>query len=133
MNIYEVFPSKYLVAGDLKGKSYTLTIDRVVKETMRSHSGNEDKLVVYFTTAEKGLVLNKTNAFAIADICGIPETDAWKGAKITVYPTRVKAFGEMVDCVRVRAPEAIKDKPQPKPEPVEDVFTDEPFEEEFDF
>jgi len=123
MNIYDVFPSKYLSAGDLKGKSFDLAIAKVEQEEMRSHSGMEKKLVVYFEKATKGLVLNKTNAFAIADIVGTPETDAWKGTVVQVYPTKVKAFGETVDCVRVRGTNPIKNELE-----IPEDFDDDDFE-----
>ena len=129
-NIYDMFPSKYLRAEDLKGKPYDLTIKQVAKEEMRSYSGAEpeNKLVVFFDGAKKGLVLNKTNAFALADICGIPETDAWAGKTVQLYPTKVKAFGEMVDAIRVREVEAIPDSALPSADASEPALpgTDEP-------
>ena len=51
------------------------------------------------------MVLNKTNAGIIAKLYGT-DTDAWVGKKIVIYATTCKAFGETVECVRVKAPAA---------------------------
>lgn len=119
MNIFQVFPSNYLRAGDLNGRPYTLTIARFVVEQMGRDE--EEKPVVYFDSADKGLVLNRTNAFTIADLYG-PETDDWVGKRITIYPTRVRAFGKEQDAIRVKAaipsaPALKQPEPEPEPEP----------------
>ena len=107
-----LFPSQYLGAEDLHGKDATLTMRRVVVEDLRtSDGGTEKKPCVWFVetkekaeknkTKEKRLVLNVTNAKAIAKIHG-PEVDEWAGKRITLYPTTTMAFGEEKDCIRVR-------------------------------
>ena len=82
---------------------------RVVVEDLRSEGGTEKKPILYFEETkakaepgkEKRLVLNKTNAMTIAKMHG-HETDDWKGKRITLFPTTVEAFGQTVDCIRVR-------------------------------
>lgn len=113
MNIYQLFPSDYLRAADLNNRPFTLTIERFAVEEMGQPP--EEKPVVYFEHADKGLVLNKTNAMAIASLYG-PETDAWVGKRITIYPTQVQAFGKMQDAIRVKP--SIPPAPQP-PKPTE--------------
>jgi hypothetical protein len=98
MNIQDVFPSRYVRAADLNGKRVTVTIKHVAVERMGKD--NEAKPVVYFRNATKGLVLNRTNAMAIAALYG-PETDAWAGKAVTLYPTQVRAFGATHDAIRV--------------------------------
>ncbi|MFA6046979.1 MAG: hypothetical protein WC718_18500 [Phycisphaerales bacterium] len=103
MNVYEVFPSKYVRAGDLPERGVTVTMERVTIENLHAGEGRkkEAKPVLWFRKATKGLVLNKTNAFIIADLYG-PDMDNWTGHRIELYPTRVDAFGSMQDAVRVR-------------------------------
>jgi len=104
-----LFPTEYLIAADLKGADVTLTISRVVIETVMTSKGKEIKPMLHFAEMEsrppksrKRLILNRTNAKAIAKLYG-KETDDWQGKRITVYPTTCDAFGESdVDCVRVR-------------------------------
>lgn len=101
MNVYKLFPSKYVKAYDLDGRDITVTIKRVALEEMGKPPDVERKPVIYFEGAQKGLIMNKTIAVAIAHLHG-PEMDAWTGKRIALYPTRVKAFGAIHDVVRVR-------------------------------
>jgi hypothetical protein len=111
MKISEVFPSKYLTASDLNGKPYTLTIKTVTLEEMITHDAKKvNKPVAWFVGAQKGFVMNSTNAYIIAALYG-DDTSGWLGQRITIYPTKVKAFGTMQDCIRVK--EEIPAQPKP--------------------
>ena len=66
----------------------------------------DTKPVLYFKGKEKGLVLNKTNSRTITKIIGTEETEDWTGREIVLYPTETEFAGEMVDCIRVRAPKS---------------------------
>jgi len=111
MKISQVFPSKYLTAADLNGKSFTLTIRTVTLEEMLTHDNKKvQKPVCWFEKAQKGFVMNATNAYIVANLYG-DETADWVGLRITIYPTQVKAFGKMQDCIRVR--EEIPALPKP--------------------
>lgn len=102
MLISKVFPSKYVAAADLNGKTVTLTIKTVTMEEMITHDNKKaNKPVVWFEKATKGFVLNLTNAKIIAHLYG-DDTDLWTGSRISIYPTRIKAFGQMQDAIRVR-------------------------------
>ena len=101
----DVFPSKYLKAGDLNGKPFTATIVSAPIETLKTPDGKEDpKTVLYFRGAKKTLPLNRTNWDSVADICG-GDTDDWPGHKVELYPTTTEMKGKVVDCIRIRAPE----------------------------
>ena len=108
MNIHDIFPSRYVRAADLQGRRVTVTIKHVAVERMGKDG--EAKPVVYFRNATKGLVLNRTNAMIIASLYG-PETDAWTGKAITLYPTQVRAFGATHDCIRVAQEKAVMGHP----------------------
>lgn len=119
MNIYDLFPSRYITAGDLNGKSFVLTIKAVVLEDMQSHDQKRvTKPVVKFVGANKSMVLNRTNAMIIANLYG-PSTDLWEGKRIEIYPTKVKAFGGMQDAIRVREHIPAQPVPVAKAEAVE--------------
>jgi hypothetical protein len=100
MNINSAFPSKYLKASDLGGRTVTVTVKDVKMEQVGQ--SRDIKPVVYFEGKEKGLVLNKTNSNKIANIAGSGETDDWTGTQIQIYPTETEFSGETVDCIRVR-------------------------------
>lgn len=119
MKIGSAFPSDFLKAADLNDTPVAVTIKGLKIETVGRDK--DEKPILYFEGKEKGLVLNKTNGKTIAKIAGSEETDDWKGTKIILYPTETEFGGEMVDCIRVRAP-----KPggsplrTPPPPPVEE-------------
>lgn len=115
MDVRLLYPSLYLAAPEFKGKDVVLTIRQLAVESLKTERGEEKRPVLYFKETqakapspakEKRLVLNKTNAMAIAEVWG-RETDAWVGKRITLYPTRVSAFGSEVDAIRVRATKPI--------------------------
>jgi hypothetical protein len=101
LKISQLFPSKYVKACDLNGKTVTLTIAKLVIEELGHGAEKERKPVLYFQKATKGLVLNRTNAKTIAGLYG-DESDDWLGKRISIYPTRIRAFGAMQDTIRVR-------------------------------
>jgi hypothetical protein len=104
MKVSDMFPSKYLAADDLQGRAVPVTIRDVEYDEMRDpRSGKKIfKPVIYFEKKVKGLVLNKTNAFAIAAVLG-DDTERWKGGKIVIYPDRTLVAGTERDCIRVRS------------------------------
>ena len=125
MKMSEIFPSKYVKAADLEGRTVTLTIKLLTVEEMLNHaSEKERKPVLYFERATKGLVLNRTNAMTIAALYG-DESDTWPGKRISIYPTRVKAFGQMQDCIRIREEIPALAKPQAQAVPVEEQSIDD--------
>lgn len=103
MNVDTMFPSKYIGAADLQGRSHVVTMANVVMEEIKSRQGTQNKPVLYFQGKEKGLVLNMTNANSIAELYG-KDTDNWRGQAIELYPTRVQFGSEMVDAIRITAP-----------------------------
>ena len=105
MKIGTAFPSKYLKAGDLNGREVACTIARVVIENVGGQGAEEDKPVFYLTGKTKGIVLNRTNAMAIAAKYG-DDTEAWIDKPIVIYPDQTLFQGRMVDCIRLRVPAA---------------------------
>jgi hypothetical protein len=106
-NIDQMFPSKYLKAGDCEEADLILTIANVKFEELGQGDKAETKPVIYFDEAEKGLVLNKTNATTIAELHG-RTTEQWIGKRIAIYATEVEMGGKvsMGIRVRLRAPKA---------------------------
>ena len=103
MKINQAFPSKYIKAADLGGKEFTLAIAKVQIEDVGGQGSEEYKPVLYFDGRTKGVVLNRTNATAIANRYG-DDTDDWTGKDVIIYPDTVMFQGKMVDCIRMRVP-----------------------------
>ncbi|MGV3518837.1 MAG: hypothetical protein ACO1TH_17255 [Luteitalea sp.] len=112
MRIGSAFPSKYLKAADLQGRRVAVTIDRVELEDV---DDGDHKPVLYFRGAERGLVLNRTNAAALTDHLGTDETDQWRGRRVVLFPTRVDFQGRRVDAIRIDPAEASSASSVPAP------------------
>ena len=115
MKMSQAFPSKWLSAPDLEGKSHVLTMKSVTMEEVGQDK--ETLPVLHFENAKKGLALNKTNAGMIANSYG-DDSDNWTGGKIELYPTTTSYQGKMVDCIRVKKPAAIAEQPAQTAQPV---------------
>ncbi len=124
VNIHKLFPSRWLTAADLDSRDWKMTVIGLKIENIGQPPKNEDKPILYFKGTEKALVLNKTNGMLISSQHG-PETDNWMGKVITLYPTRVKAFGGLHDCIRVRDGNYISSAPDPVVEADDDMPPDE--------
>jgi hypothetical protein len=120
MNIDTAFPSKYLKASDLNGRTVTVTIARVEMEKV----GDDRKPIIYFEGKSKGLVCNKTNANMIAKIANSRDTDEWTGVSITLIDAEVEFQGEPTRAIRVRPATKAATRPAPPP-PVETPADDE--------
>jgi hypothetical protein len=122
MHVRLMFPTEFLCAADLKGKDVTLTIGKLAREELRSEDGSKEPAwVVEFAEMQrrpkdqrKRWVLNKTNATTLGKLHGT-ESNEWVGKRVTLFPTTCMAFGERVECIRVRdkAPSAAKPAAQP--------------------
>jgi hypothetical protein len=99
MNILDYYPSDYLRAADLHGKSPVVTILRVSEDEV---GANRDlKPIIFFEGKDKGLILNKTNSTSLADMFG-GETENWIGERITLFETSVSYQGKTVPAIRIR-------------------------------
>ena len=85
------------------GKDMIVQVKDVRIETVQNQQGKEDKPVLFFEGDVKPLILNTTNMKAIEKVCGSPYMDEWVGKKISVGTSKVKAFGQVHDAIRVRS------------------------------
>lgn len=105
----------YLGAYALEpGQDLIATIKSVGEETVIGSDGKkEDCTVVHFVERDiKPMILNVTNAKVISKIYKTPYIEDWSGCKIQIFVAQVKAFGDVVDALRIRpyAPEVKTDE-----------------------
>lgn len=101
-SINDLFPSRWLKADDLADDEDTIvTIKSVGVEEVGQGDDREEKAVVFFRELDKGLVLNKTNASAIAQQHG-DDTDDWTGKRIALFQQEVDFRGKQTLAIRVR-------------------------------
>lgn len=105
----------YLGAYALEqGEERTLTIKTVRQEPVQGSDGKKEEcIVVRFAEREKPMIMNKTNLKTIAKLYGSYIED-WTGKRITVYIEKVKAFGDLVEALRIRpkVPQAVSKEPE---------------------
>lgn len=122
MKANDAFPSKFLKAADLAGRRVVVTISHTTIEKF----DDGDRPCVFFAGKEKGLVLNKTNFNAIADITRQEDSDDWGGYRVTLYGTKVDYQGKRVETIRVDDPPKGQAKqPEPEPEPEPELIEDD--------
>ena len=109
-NINDAFPSKYLSASDLGGRSATVTIANARIEQIGKGTDAGPKIVLQFVGKQKFFVCNKTNAKTIASLHG-EDTDGWLGKSITIAPREVEFQGNMVWSIRVSLQRPVEAEP----------------------
>lgn len=91
-----------LADSDGKYNEKVVTIELVKKETVHDGRGGSEECTVVYLKETKPMVANSTNLRSIARICGSPYIEDWQGNQITLFVSKVKAFGEMHDAIRVK-------------------------------
>jgi hypothetical protein len=97
------------------GKDKTVTILKVVKEIVKNMEGKNEECVVAYLKDEKPMILNKTNMKAITKLLDTPYIEKWSNVSIVIFATKVKAFGEQVEALRIRPTLPGKSKPELDP------------------
>ena len=108
----------YLGAYALEpGQDLIVTINYVANEVVVGTDGKKEtcSVIHFLEDGIKPMVLNATNSKAITKLLKTPYIEEWSGGKIQIYTAEVKAFGEVVEALRVRPflPKIESDKPIP--------------------
>lgn len=94
----------YLGAYSIEdGKDLVLTVRKVVQETVIGADGKkEDCIVCYWQENQKPMILNSTNCKMIQKLLDTPYIEQWAGHRLQIGTEKVRAFGDVVDALRVR-------------------------------
>lgn len=82
----QLYPGRFLKAGELLGRKVTLTITAVEQEELQGDDGQKkEKAILSFKETSKKHVCCKTNGICIREMFGrkLPE---WIGKRIVVFP-----------------------------------------------
>lgn len=86
------------------GRDIILTIKSVGQELVMGADGSKEQCVVmHFHEPVKPFICNKTNLKQITKLLKTPYVEQWAGHKIQIGSEKVKAFGDVVDALRVRS------------------------------
>lgn len=80
----ELYPGRFIKAGDFKGKPVTLTISAVRVEELEGDTGKKMKGILSFQKTDKSLALNKTNGLLLKAMFGRSVQD-WVGKRVTFH------------------------------------------------
>ena len=86
------------------GHDLVLTIKSISNEMITGADGKKEECVIArFIENVKPMILNKTNMKTIdKNLKYGPFIENWAGKKIQVYSASIKAFGDVVDALRIR-------------------------------
>lgn len=102
----ELYPGRFIKAGEFKGKRPTLTIASVKIEELVGDKGPQIKGVVTFRETEKAWALNKTNGICLKEMFG-RKVQEWIGKRITLFA----GTWDGEECIRVwGSPELTEDR-----------------------
>lgn len=98
----------YIGAHDFQpGQELTVTIEGIANEVVKCFDGKQLKeetcIVARLKGAKKPLILNKTNCKIISKNVESGYIEDWIGKSITLYVAKVRAFGESVEAIRIKA------------------------------
>lgn len=97
------------------GQDLIATIKTVGNENVTGPDGKKEEcMVMHFAERDvKPMIINSTNAKTITTLLKTPYIENWSGRKIQIYTEEVKAFGEVVEALRIRPflPKIESDKP----------------------
>ena len=102
----------YLGAYDFAdGEQRLVTVKSVEQKTIKSERGDEQEITINFVEAYKPMIINATNAKTIAKISGSNFIEDWTGLQFYILVKKVKAFGDVVDALRISSEKVVKKLP----------------------
>lgn len=80
----QLYPGRFLKAGELQGKKITLTIKAVDLDELEGDKGKQIKGVISFEETTRQIALNKTNGICLREMFGrlLPK---WPGKRVTWF------------------------------------------------
>lgn len=82
----DLYPSRFLKAGNFDGKKVTLTIKDYDREELEGDDGKKTKAIISFQETERQLVACKTNGLCMKAMFGDNLAD-WVGKRVILFPT----------------------------------------------
>ena len=113
LNVKDIYPSKWLSATDIT-RPIIVTITACTLEEVRDPrgAGTSRKLCLTFARASKRMLLNKTQATALAEYLG-PDADLWPGHAVQLLPDHSPNNRPTIACRRPPEPPEKAQAPAP--------------------
>lgn len=85
-----------------EGEERTVEIVKVVREMVTGADGKKEECTVAHLKGEKPLILNATNCKTITKVLKTPFIEQWANKRVILITEKVKAFGDVVDAIRIK-------------------------------
>lgn len=82
----DLYPGRFLKAGNFNGKKVTLTIKDYAREELEGEDGKKAKAIISFEETDRQLVACKTNGLCIRAMFG-SDLPGWVGKRVTFFPS----------------------------------------------
>lgn len=92
----QLYPGRFMKAGEFNGKKPTLTITAVKLDELEGTKGKQVKGIIGFKETEKALALNRTNGICIKAMFG-RKVQEWVGKRVTLFA----GTWDGEECIRV--------------------------------
>lgn len=86
----------------LPGQELTVEIVRVERKQVTGADGKKEECTVAYLKDSKPMILNATNCKTLSKIYGTPYIEEWAGKSVIIHSEKVKAFGDVVDALRIK-------------------------------
>lgn len=114
----KAFNKDYLGSHDLDEKDLKVVIDHVEVKEVKDTSGKANKCnVAIFKGGVKPMILNVTNCKTVKKFAGSNYIEDWKDIAVTIYvDNNIKAFGDIVEGLRIKPKQPNMEKPALTPD-----------------
>jgi hypothetical protein len=109
----KIHDTEHLGAQDLEGlASKIYQIEKAFQKDVQNQDGKKDTTIaLQFLGEKKPMLVNVTNSQSIEKVTGSPYLEDWNGHYVELYVTQVRAFGAVVDALRIRPKAPVLKKP----------------------
>lgn len=103
----------YSLANESGGYSERImTVESVKSDRVTGpNNKSEDCVICKFKGESKPMILNATNCKQMVKLSGSDFVENWTGLAVTLYVSKVKAFGDVVDALRIKAAKQVAAAP----------------------
>jgi hypothetical protein len=99
----------YLGAYDFQpNEERIVTVKDVKREIVKGQEGSEEHTILHFVEPYKPMIMNATNSKMLSKLAESPYIEQWVGKSFKLVVVRIKAFGEMMDALRIKSEKVVK-------------------------
>lgn len=93
----------YLGAFDFQpNEERVVTVREVATGTVKNAEGDSTCTIIHFMEPYKPMILNSTNGKMLEKLFETPYIEDWRGRSFKLIVKKIKAFGELVDALKVK-------------------------------